>query len=264
MNRYFISFLIAICFYSFLIALYIFSKDIKKVHSVVTPKVTQRITFRIQKEVKPKPIVKPKPKPKPIVKPKPKPKKKEKPKPKLKPKPVKKPIVKRKVIIKKKVIKPKPKPKIKPKPKYTKIKKIIKPKPKPIEKPIKQKIVKKPAIKEQIVPPKIIQKPKPKKNINTKELKRKQALFLENMKNRINENKYYPKRAKRREIEGSVDVKFILLENGEMQNITILNGKKIFHNSVEQAIKDSFPIQIKKDLFKFPLPITLKIVFVLE
>ncbi|XOB61955.1 TonB family protein [Campylobacterota bacterium DY0563] len=81
--------------------------------------------------------------------------------------------------------------------------------------------------------------------------------YIEKVKKTINKNKFYPNSARRRGIEGYVNVNFIIGEKGELKNIKILNGKKIFYNAAKEAIVKSFPINTKKNNHIFPLKIDL-------
>jgi len=56
-------------------------------------------------------------------------------------------------------------------------------------------------------------------------------------------------------MQGVVKVKFTILKNGNVSNIT-MSGSKIFHRSVKKAIKSAFPISKKAPL---PLPTTVNL-----
>ncbi|MBD3840191.1 MAG: TonB family protein [Epsilonproteobacteria bacterium] len=64
--------------------------------------------------------------------------------------------------------------------------------------------------------------------------------FTKYLINKINENKRYPMSARRRAIEGEVRVKFVVLANGGVNNIEVLEGKTIFHRSTTEAIEKKF------------------------
>lgn len=145
----------------------------------------------------------------------------------------------KKVEIEKEVVK-------KIEPKKVEVKKEV------LEKIVKQ-VVKKIEIKKEIVQPvqekKYIPKTQIKKN-KTKEIQEtlKQKYFSK-IKNSINKNKIYPKRAIKRDMQGDVKVKFIISKYGELLNIDILDGRTIFHKSVRKAIENSFPIRPEDGLF---------------
>ena len=157
--------------------------------------------------------------------------------------------------------KPEPKKiveKILPKPKPKKIVEKILPKPKP------KKIVKK-----------ILPKPKPKKIVekipkNTiaedklAKIKNLQNKYFAKVKSIIDKQKLYPKAARRRAIEGKVDVKFLVSPDGKLLKLDILKGKKIFHSSVKKAIQNSFPITPTEQIFKKIFTLKIAIIYRLK
>ena len=145
---------------------------------------------------------------------------------------------------------PMPEPIVKPLP--------VLPKPfieKPKQKPEVKKIVKK-------KPKKTVKKNQPKQKASKASLKKMQAnpneinTFYKKIRVKINENKFYPKMAKRRRMQGSVQVKFTILRSGEVSNI-VLQGPKVFHNSVRHAVQSAFPISVKN--IPVSLPTTVNI-----
>ena len=122
-----------------------------------------------------------------------------------------------------------------------------------IEKP-KKKIEVKKIIKKK--PKKIVKKKKPAKKASRASSKKTQAnpekvnRFYKKIRVKINQNKSYPKIAKRRRMQGSVKVTFTVLRNGKVSNI-LLNGPKVFYNSARHAVKSAFPISVTN------IPVTL-------
>lgn len=155
--------------------------------------------------------------------------------------------------------------KVEPKPEPEPIQKVIK-KPIPLpKKPILEKTVEsiqQPPIKKVVAEPilpkqEVIAPPR----IDVETIKNK---FLSDLRNRINANKFYPKVAQRRGIEGNVKVSFNILNNGQVDNITIISGKNVFNEAVTNAIKNSFPVNIPKDLKNFPMNVNLQLNFSLS
>ncbi|MDQ7084169.1 MAG: energy transducer TonB [Sulfurovum sp.] len=68
--------------------------------------------------------------------------------------------------------------------------------------------------------------------------------------------KSYPSVAKRRRMEGTVKVRFTILKNGQVSNITV-TGAKIFHGSARKAVKKAFPMNVKN--IPISLPYTVNI-----
>ncbi len=184
-------------------------------------------------------------------------------KPKPKPKKVIKKIIKKKRVIKKKVIK-------KHKPKKIIKKKIIKKKrveeyvetyvapapvyvaPKPTVAPIQRYVPAPKPISQPIVQPTVIKstpmaQKAPHNNHNKK-------AFLRNVRSQIIANKVYPRIAKRRHIEGSVEVRFDITKSGNVSNIRFINGKSIFQKSIRKTLHQSFPMNIPANV-KGALPL---------
>lgn len=224
-------------------------------------------------KVKPKPvvipptpiIVPPKPKPKKIIK-KPKPKPKHKPKKKKrvkkhKPKPKK---IKHKKRVKK-AIKPKPKPKPKPK-------KVVEPQP-IINEEIYEEVYSEPVVeqtyrKQRVETPPPVQytppppaPPTPKVNLEAEKRR-----FLTKIRGDIYANKEYPRKAKRRRIQGTVHVIFDIQRDGQAINIHTSGASKILQKAVKESIRRSFPTDIPDSIRgKFPMRgISVNVDFVLE
>ena len=181
------------------------------------------------------------------------------PLPKIEPKPIEQkhlpqPIVKK---IEPKPIETKPKP----------VEKIIK---KPLPLPKEPLVEKKVAPLEQIPVQQITPAAKPivaKKQVIAPpkvDVETIKNLFLSDLRNKINANKFYPKVAQRRGIEGNVKVSFYILHNGQLGDITIISGKKVFNEAVTNAIKNSFPIKVPKELINFPMNVNLQLNFSLS
>ncbi|MEN8304302.1 MAG: energy transducer TonB, partial [Campylobacterota bacterium] len=191
------------------------------------------------------------------------------------------------ILLKVKEIKPIKKEKKKPKPKPKKrVKKKPPPKPKlkPTLKPepiIQESIVEpepiiEEATEEEIVQEEIIEEAQEQEVVQTETISNvqqqinqdireaKQREFIEYLVKRINSNKSYPNMARRRCIEGVVDVKFIILANGNVEGIEIVSGKSIFKKATIQAIERSFPIEVDSSLFDFPEVFKVKIAYVLK
>lgn len=162
-----------------------------------------------------------------------------------------------------------------------------KPLPKPIEKkplpkPIEKKtVVQKEAIAEPIKEEKIVEstntKPEPhvqkedkkatseiEKVVENDTKERDREIFIENLIKRINDNKSYPIAARRRAIQDSVEVEFVILIDGNVDYIKVISGHNIFEKSATQAIENSFPVEVDKTLFDFPKKFKVKIAYILK
>lgn len=169
--------------------------------------------------------------------------------------------------------KPKIDARIKPKPI------VKKPEPKPVVKKeeIEQKPINEP-LQEQHVQESIKETPKAepikkaqdaktaplKPQVDPELLKAKRERFISELINRINQNKSYPNSARRRAIEGEVEVEFAIASNGSVHDIEIISGHDIFKNSAIEAIQNSFPINIEEGLFEFPKKFKISILYILK
>jgi len=148
--------------------------------------------------------------------------------------------------------------------------------PKPLPEPIVEKTIPKPI---PVVKKKVIKKKKPKKKAvkrkkPVKKLRRKSTkqkvkksksrqvspakknAFLAKIRGKINRNKTYPRIAQKRGMQGSVKVRFTILSNGQVGNIS-LSGKKVFFSSARKAVKKSFPISVKNVPLSLPTAVNL-------
>ena len=69
--------------------------------------------------------------------------------------------------------------------------------------------------------------------------------YLQQLVARINANKHYPQKARRRGWEGQVSLKFSILPSGEVRNVKILSSSDyaILDKSALKAIHDSLPFE---------------------
>ena len=162
---------------------------------------------------------------------------------------------------------------------------IVEPEPIPepvIEKPVMVPVpvVKKIEIKPKIK--KIVKKKKPKKVVKKKKKKKKQATrassrratssrvnpnkksaFLSKIRAKINRAKSYPRIAKRRGMQGVLKVRFVILKNGRVGNISV-KGPKVFHSSAKRAVKKAFPINTKNAPLSLPASVNLSLRYQLK
>jgi periplasmic protein TonB len=184
-------------------------------------------------------------------------------------------VINNQPVVEKEKITPeiKPKKKVqKKKEEIKKVEKVVKKETLPIPKPIQKKPVE--VVKEEVakVEEKEIKKVNTQKAINTKiqktvnkdEIRAKQDIFLANLVKRINSNKFYPHSARRRAIQGEVEMKFCLLKSGHVKDIDLVSGKHIFKRSAIRAIEKSFPVDVDNTLFSFPKEFKITIAYILK
>ncbi|MBA1420292.1 MAG: energy transducer TonB [Epsilonproteobacteria bacterium] len=132
--------------------------------------------------------------------------------------------------------------------------------PKVVKKPAKKKLVKK-KVQKKI---KTKKKKKKKKKTSHKQASKQQNhsskaeknKFWNALRRKIDNHKFYPRIAKKRGMEGTVKVKFTILANGRVGNITV-KGPKIFHHSAKNAVKSAFPINARKVPISLPTSINI-------
>jgi periplasmic protein TonB len=89
--------------------------------------------------------------------------------------------------------------------------------------------------------------------------------FYAQLRTKIQSNLRYPTAARRRGMEGEVDIRFILSSNGEINGISVQRGEGIFHNSAIAAVNAASGINIPKSLSdSMPLEIDLTLEFNLK
>jgi len=145
------------------------------------------------------------------------------------------------------------------------VKKVLTTKPKEIvqkkKKVYKKKRITKKSVKKNIIKRRVTKSKhhkKIKKKIITKVNNNK---FIGLLKRKINQNKIYPRVAKKRGLTGKVLVKFIINKRGRVSNIS-LSGSKLFFKSTKNAINNSFPINTKG--VKLPITINLSLLYKLR
>lgn len=145
------------------------------------------------------------------------------------------------------------------------VKKLLTTKPKEIvqkkKKVYKKKRITKKSVKKNIIKRRVTKSKhhkKIKKKIITKVNNNK---FIGLLKRKINQNKIYPRVAKKRGLTGKVLVKFIINKRGRVSNIS-LSGSKLFFKSTKNAINNSFPINTKG--VKLPITINLSLLYKLR
>lgn len=87
--------------------------------------------------------------------------------------------------------------------------------------------------------------------------------FFYDLRNKIEEKKVYPKRARERNIEDNCKVSFQISQSGLISKLEI-QGKKIFKRSIENSINECFPLKIPKELKEFPIMVNLTLKYKLN
>jgi len=129
-----------------------------------------------------------------------------------------------------------------------------------VEKPKpKKKTQKKKTVKKKIAKKKVVKKKKTARKASAQKRKVNPAKvnrFYREIRMKINKYKSYPKIAKRRRMQGTVNVKFTILASGRVSNISI-SGPKVFHKSARKAVQRVFPVNVKN--IPVSLPTTVNV-----
>ncbi len=93
--------------------------------------------------------------------------------------------------------------------------------------------------------------------------KQKQA-YLQRLLAHIESYKFYPGAARRRSIEGRLDVAFFLDQDGEAYQLTINGGRAVLQRAVRQALNDAQPLPRPPASLKMNEQIAFSMVYELE
>jgi protein TonB len=155
----------------------------------------------------------------------------------------------------KQVVKPKPKPKPKIKQKKRLSKPKLKPKPKPViaetkpDTPPEEKPV---ASQTQPPPPQI----QPKVDLREK--------YLAKLLAKIEAKKFYPTIARRRNLEGKVEVSFNLSCDGKVSKLTITGSHSLLRKAAGKAIDAAQPLPQPPTQVECPMPVHYAMAYTLE
>lgn len=89
-------------------------------------------------------------------------------------------------------------------------------------------------------------------------------LYLQELYNAIENNKYYPSSARRRGMQDTVSVSFHLLASGEIEDLIIQTRFKPLRLAAQTAVKESLPFQQPPDELETPLKIQYAMAFKLN
>jgi len=97
------------------------------------------------------------------------------------------------------------------------------------------------------------------------DLAAEKRLFFASLRSTIQNHLRYPSAARRRGMEGEVDVRFTLANDGTINTILIQRGEAIFNNSVKTAVSSASGIDVPKNLAdSLPMEIELTLEFKLN
>jgi protein TonB len=166
------------------------------------------------------------------------------------PEPIEEPIVEEIIEPEPEIEEPEPEPVVIEKP-------VVKPIPelKPVIKKVKKKKTKKVVKKKK---QRKVKKRSSRRATSSRVNPKKKSQFLARIRAKINRAKSYPRIAQKRGMQGTVKVRFTILKNGRVGNISA-SGPKVFHNSAKRAVKKAFPINTKNAPLSLPTSVNLSL-----
>jgi len=104
--------------------------------------------------------------------------------------------------------------------------------------------------------------PAPVKELPRVDLSAEKRNFFASLRSKIQQNLRYPTSARRRGMEGNVDVRFVLESSGTIRDVSVKEGSEIFHNAAKLAVASASGIRIPEALVSgFPTEIDLTLEF---
>ena len=88
--------------------------------------------------------------------------------------------------------------------------------------------------------------------------------YLNNLLTHIEGHKYYPQSARNRGVNGSIEVSFELLDNGEINALTAVGGPMVLRNAAKQAIENALPFPVPPEEVNCPLQVSYAMQFQLN
>lgn len=100
--------------------------------------------------------------------------------------------------------------------------------------------------------------------INEGVVQRETERYLSNVMAHIEQHKWYPKAARRRGIEGEVNVRFTLLPDGSANGVTVENGPTILIAAARKAVEKATPMPKPPENIHCPLECEFRMRFSLN
>jgi protein TonB len=160
---------------------------------------------------------------------------------------------------------PAPVPEVKPQPKPPEPPRPEPPKPKPVE----PKPVKKPAPVEPVAEP----EPEPIPDSapapvetagDPQQQEQARRSYLGQLLAHIESHKFYPRAARRRGLQGVIQVSFVLQGNGQISDILLEDGHEVLRKAVEEAVRAALPMPAPPRDVPTPLRVSFGIEFKLN
>jgi protein TonB len=88
--------------------------------------------------------------------------------------------------------------------------------------------------------------------------------YLAALLKRIEGHKHYPRTARRRQLQGEISVSFLLLQDGEVDRVTLSGGHQVLRDAARQAIHNATPFPKPPTGMNLPYPVRYGMVFQLR
>jgi len=145
------------------------------------------------------------------------------------------------------------------------VKEVAPPKPilkeKPSRKVVKQKKVVQPPVQEAAAASEIAKDVQRKVSKDSKVIKR---TYLSKILTIIEGNKYYPRIARRRGLEGNIHVSFMLEGDGFINGLDASGGPLLLRRAAKQAVKKSLPLPTTPTEIEYPMYVSYAMQFKLN
>jgi len=99
--------------------------------------------------------------------------------------------------------------------------------------------------------------------VGTVDFEEEEERYLRELVAMIEKEKFYPKTARRRGVEGSVKVSFLIHHNGEMEELKV-SGKKVLCKAAKEAIQRALPLPPPIDIKNCPIKVEYEMVYALK
>ncbi len=144
-------------------------------------------------------------------------------------------------------------------------KEVTPPKPilkeKPSRKVVKQKKVVQSLVQEQAAASTVAKEVQRKVAKDSNVVKR---TYLSKILTIIEGNKYYPRIARRRGVEGNIQVSFILKDDGYINGLDASGGPLLLRRAAKQAVKKSLPLPTTPNEIEYPMHVSYAMQFKLN
>ena len=94
---------------------------------------------------------------------------------------------------------------------------------------------------------------------NEQRTQQKKEAFFKHIRNKIEENKHYPRVAKRRGLQGSVEVVFTIAADGTLDSVVANSGNNAFNSATKDAVYKTFPLEYDVNGLELPMQISFTV-----